>query len=161
MHNHVIGFEWCFSEYSTCKDFKKFFASLNSEPPVAMEEFSLLDGFLFRGNRLCIPNMSLCDFLIWKLHASGSTEHFGQDKTIAIIEDRFYWSRVKRDAACVVAQCQTCHMVKGHKQNTNLYTPLRISCTPWEDISMNFILGLPRILRKNDIIFVVVYCFPR
>lgn len=42
-----------------------------------------------------------------------------------------------------------------------LYTPLPISKHPWINISMDFVLGLPRSKGRKDSIFVVVGKFPK
>ena len=68
----------------------------------------LRDGYLFKGTHLCVPRSSLRDFLVWELHARGLAGHFGRDKTIALVEDRFYWPSLKKDVARIVSQCRTC-----------------------------------------------------
>ena len=52
------------------------------------------------------------------MHAGGLAGHFGRDKTIALVEDRFYWPSLKRDVSRIVAQCRTCQIAKAKKQNT-------------------------------------------
>ena len=65
--------------------------------------------------KLCIPRTSFRDLLIWEMHSGGLTRHFGRDKTIASVEDRFYWPSLKKDVARIVAQCRTCRLAKAKK----------------------------------------------
>ena len=60
--------------------------------------------------------------------------------------------------------CDRCVVYKRAKSkvlNQGLYTPLPVSSEPWTNISMDFVLGLPRSKRGKDSIFVVVDRFSK
>ena len=50
------------------------------------------------------------------MHKGGLARHFRRDKTIALVEDRFYWPSLKKDVPRIVAQCRTCQLAKAKKQ---------------------------------------------
>ena len=68
---------------------------------------------------------------------------------------------MRRDVERYVAQCATCQKAKSRLNPHDLYMPLPVPSTLWADISMDFVLGLPRTKRGRDSIFVVVDHFSK
>uniref|UniRef100_A0A2N9HIT5 Reverse transcriptase n=1 Tax=Fagus sylvatica TaxID=28930 RepID=A0A2N9HIT5_FAGSY len=161
MSVEVTGFERLKEDYDSCPDFGEVYSNLRSTPHPTRDDYFLQNGYLFKANRLCIPRTSIRDFLVWEIHAGGLAGHFGRDKTIEEVERQFYWPSLKRDVAKIVGQCRTCQLAKHRKQNTGLYTPLPVPDRPWQDVSMDFVLGLPHTFRKHDSILVVVDRFSK
>ncbi|GKE89161.1 RNA-directed DNA polymerase, partial [Tanacetum coccineum] len=146
--NEVLGFNSIKELYASDEDFRNTLMEL--ETTQHRGEFLLLDDYLFKGNRFCIPKTSLKSQLAKEIHAGGLSGHLGRDKTIASVESRFYWPQLKRDVEAFMKRCVACQEGKGKAQNTSLYMPLPILESPWVDMSMNFMLGLPRTQRGVD-----------
>jgi hypothetical protein len=64
---------------------------------------------------------------------------------------------MKREIARYVSKCDTCRKVKhDYMKPGGLLQPLNIPKWKWDDISMDFIAGLPLTTRKFDSIWVIV-----
>ncbi|GKB46713.1 transposon ty3-I gag-pol polyprotein [Tanacetum coccineum] len=151
--NEVLGFNSIKELYASDEDFRNTLMEL--ETTQHRGEFLLLDGYLFKRNRLCIPKTSFRSQLIKEIHAGGLIVHLGRDKTIVSVESRFDWPQLKRDVGAFVKRYVVCQEGKGNAQKTSLYMPLPVPESPWVDMSMNFMLGLPRTQREVDYVFVV------
>jgi hypothetical protein len=68
---------------------------------------------------------------------------------------------MKRDVNRICSRCITCRKAKSKVLPHRLYTPLPIPSESWVDISMDFVLGLPRTKRGRDSIFMVVDRFSK
>jgi hypothetical protein len=73
------------------------------------------------------------------------------------LKQKFWWTKMKIEIAKYVARCDTCCKVKAvHLKSAGMLQPLPIPSWKWEDISMDFITGLPKTSRGFDSIWVIV-----
>ncbi|KAK0596671.1 hypothetical protein LWI29_017912 [Acer saccharum] len=86
-------------------------------------DFLLVDGFLFRGNQLCIPDCSLRLEILQELHGEA---HVGRDRTLQLIKASYFWPTIRREVEHYVECCQVCQVSKGKATNVSLYLPLPI-----------------------------------
>jgi hypothetical protein len=99
--------------------------------------------------------------LLKEKHSGGLVEHFGHEKTFAKLNESYFWLGMRENIKRFMDRCRICQHLKGRRQNEGFYQPLPIPKRPWDAISMDFVLGLPRTQRGFDSIFVVVIDFPR
>jgi len=78
----VIDFECLIQDYPICQGFGETNTSLIQDPLVLVEGFTIVDGFLFRGTLLCIPNTFLRDHLIWEMHAEVSLDTLAETRPL-------------------------------------------------------------------------------
>jgi hypothetical protein len=64
---------------------------------------------------------------------------------------------MKRETACYVSECHTCQKVKAdYMKPGGLLQPLSIPDWKWDDICMDFIVGLSLTAHKFDSIWVLM-----
>jgi hypothetical protein len=78
------------------------------------------------------------------------------------LKAQFWWARMKHETTRYIAECDTCRRVKAdHLRPTGLLQSLNTLSWKWEDISMDFIVGLPLTASKYDSIWVIVDGFTK
>jgi hypothetical protein len=73
------------------------------------------------------------------------------------LKQHYWWTKMKIEIARYVAKCDTCRRVKAiHMKAAGPLQSLPIPTWKWEDISMDFIVGLPRTTKGFDSIWVII-----
>ena len=96
----------------------------------------LQDGILYRrfehasGN----PDLAILQLILPEKHVQSTVEyyhgspnagqHYGRDKTLALLKRYFYWPGIYEDVYNIVAQCPTCFSIKGPHQKSR--PPLKL-----------------------------------
>jgi hypothetical protein len=115
-------------------------------------------GVVWFGQRLVIPqDRDLKKEILDEAHLSKFTIHPGSTKMYRDLRENIWWSNMKGEIAEYVSGCDICQRIKAsHLKTAGQMQPLSIPPWKWDDISMDFIVGLPLTLRKHDSIWVIV-----
>jgi len=130
--------------------------------PIAYPEHTLNPGFILHKGRIWLSsNSSFIKPLLKEFHQSPTGGHMGIQKTLHCLQDNFTWNIIRDDTRAFVASCLTCQLTKYDNQKpAGLLCPLPVLAQPWEDLSMDFIIGPPA-YHGNACIFVVVDRFSK
>jgi len=107
LRTKVVGFDYLKELYENDENFGDIWSKCQ-QTHTAVNSIYIWDGFLFWGNQLCIPKSSLREHVIRELHGRGLGGHIGRDKTIAMVEEMYYWPQLKRDVSNRVRKCPIC-----------------------------------------------------
>jgi ribonuclease HI len=115
-------------------------------------------GTIWFSNMICVPDVGdLRKTILREAHDSAYSIHPGSTKMYQDVKQRYWWYGMKRDVAAHVALSDTCHRVKAeHQRPAGLLQPLKVPEWKWEEIGMDFIVGLPHTHDGYDLIWVIV-----
>jgi hypothetical protein len=116
------------------------------------------EGVVWFKDRLCVPDItSIRELILKEAHETVYSIHPGSEKMYQDLKKRFWWYSMKREIAEYVARCDSCQRIKAeHQRPAGLLQPLQIPQWKWDEIGMDFIVGLPRTRAGYDSIQVVV-----
>ena len=103
MQVKVVRFEMVKELYEKGADFGEIWKMCDEKP---FKEFMRVDGFLFKGNTLCLQSYSLRLSILDKLHGGG---HFGEAKTLALVKANFFWPKLETVVARFVKRLCCVH----------------------------------------------------
>jgi hypothetical protein len=117
-----------------------------------------IDGILLRKNKIFVPNVQdLKRMILHEMHNVPYAGHPGYQKIVATIKSHYFWLGMKREIVEYITRCMECQKVKAENRHpTGLLQPLPIPEWKWEVVTMDFIMGFPRIGKLHDSIMVVV-----
>jgi hypothetical protein len=109
-------------------------------------------GTIWFKNRICVLEIdSLRETILKEAHDSAYSVHLGSTKMYQDLKQKYWWYGLKKDVALHVALCDICQRVKAeHQRPASLLHPLTIPQWKWEEICMDFIVGLPHTSTGYD-----------
>lgn len=113
--------------------------------PHQYSEYSVTQDLVLYKARIWLPrDLPIIQTLLQEFHSTPTGGHAGVAKTTARILNNFYWPKLREDVTRFVALCRDCQVTKYEsKKATGLLCPLPTPHRPWDDLSMDFIVGLP------------------
>ena len=119
------------------------------------------EGLLRKHQLVFVPSeATLRRAILSAYHDEPVAGHFGKGRTLHALQRKFWWKGMAEDVADYVASCSVCQRSKSrrHPPYGELQS-LPVPNNPWQEVSMDFIVGLPPIFNGReevDSILVVV-----
>ncbi|GKA12364.1 reverse transcriptase domain-containing protein [Tanacetum coccineum] len=90
-------------------------------------------------------------------HKSKYSIYLGSDKMYQDMKKLYWWPNMKDDIATYVSKCLTCAKVKAeHQRSSGLLVQPEIPQWKWDNITMDFVMKLPKSSQGYDTIWVIV-----
>nr|GFB72626.1 reverse transcriptase domain-containing protein [Tanacetum cinerariifolium] len=133
----------------------------NAKNPEAIREQKLeprADGTQCLNGRSWFPGYgNLLTMIMHESHKSKYSVHPGSDKMYQDMKKLYWWPNMKADIATYVSKCLTCAKVKAeHQRSLGLLVQPKIPEWKWDNITMDFVIKLPKSSQGYNTIWVIV-----
>ena len=123
---------------------------------VRSSEWSMESRLLYHRGEIYVPGPELCHRILALSHDSKLTGHPRRWKTLELVSRNYWWVQMSRYIGKYVSTCDMCLQTKSiHQPSSRQLHPLPILDTPWDTVSIDFIVELLESNRKDAIMVVV------
>jgi len=84
-----LGLQLMLTYYFEDPAFQELVINTLAQGPYVMQE-----GFLFKGNKLCVSTCLLRELLVTETYGRSLVGHFGLNKTLGILREYFFWPKI-------------------------------------------------------------------
>ncbi|KAF8752947.1 hypothetical protein RHS01_07465 [Rhizoctonia solani] len=142
----------------------QFLQNKSKAPPSikrAFKDYKMEAGLLFYQGRIVVPDVgTLRTDLLRIFHDSPLAGHPGRQQTLELVSRNYYWPGIHADTYWHVDSCKTCQCICKPKYAPIPPQPLELPTRPWQHISYDMIVDLPKDGAYNSIL-VIVDSFPK
>ncbi|QRW19985.1 Retrotransposable element Tf2 protein [Rhizoctonia solani] len=137
----------------------QFLQNESKAPPsikCAFKDYEMEAGLLFYQGRIVVPDVrNLQTDLLRIYHNSPLAGHPGHQRTLELISQLYYWPGIRADTYWHVDSCETCQQIRKPKYASIPPQPLKLPTQPWQHVSYNMIVDLPKDGNSNSILVIV------
>ncbi|XP_042032533.1 uncharacterized protein LOC121779292 [Salvia splendens] len=123
----------------------------------APPQFAFADGLIYFNRRILVSQASkLRRLLMEEHHSTPMAGHPGHERTFRLLAAGFFWPKMRKEVRKFVDACAVCQATKYSTQRpAGLLQPLLVPSQVWDDVSMDFVTGLPQSRGYTTIMVVV------
>ncbi|QRW23228.1 Retrotransposable element Tf2 protein [Rhizoctonia solani] len=122
----------------------------------AFKDYKMEAGLLFYQGRIVVPDVgTLRTDLLCIFHNSPLAGHPGRQRTLELVSRNYYWPGIQADTYWHVDSCKTCQRIRKPKYGPIPPQPLELPSRPWQHVSYDMIVDLPKDGNSDSILVIV------
>ncbi|QRW25068.1 Retrotransposable element Tf2 protein [Rhizoctonia solani] len=137
----------------------QFLQNKSKAPPSikrAFKDYQMESGLLFYQGQIVVPDIGdLRTDLLWIFHNSPLAGHPGRQQTLELVSRNYYWPGIHADTYWHMDSCKTCQQIQKPKYAPIPPQPLELPTRPWQHVSYNMIVDLPKDGNSDSILVIV------
>ena len=129
----------------------------NYSKDLTIADCANVDGRLYYQNRLYVPDNHVLQLRLCCLHHdSPHAGYLGIGNTYELLHRNYYWPNIQGFVKKYVCHCDICKRSKGSRfKKQGVFRPLSVPDQRWQDISIDFVTGIPAVKGANAICNIV------